>query len=141
MPGGTLQKAVLREDANVLRKIGVIDATRLQVEHLGREQCSQANRARRTDDDFAKFFSLNVVEHLENGRKAQFLQFVLRQLKLADWPEVLDLNVVDVQFASRSDDAQFFSCRRPGRGLFADRRRDAVAVFERTGEPGALAFL
>src|SRR5205823_12191456 len=104
MPGGTFQKAVLCKDANVLRKIGVINATRLQVEHLGREQCSQANRARRTDDDFAKFFPWMVVGHLENGRKVQFWKSVLRQLKLADCPEVLVRNVVKVQFVSGGND-------------------------------------
>jgi len=40
--------------------------------------------ARRADDDLSEFFSLYVIQHLENGREAQFLQLVLRQFKFAD---------------------------------------------------------
>src|SRR4026208_1782898 len=36
-PGKRLEERILREDANVLRKIGLIDAARAQAEHLGGE--------------------------------------------------------------------------------------------------------
>ena len=37
IPGETFEKAVLGQDADVLRKIGVINPARLQIEHLRRE--------------------------------------------------------------------------------------------------------
>src|SRR5207249_821599 len=40
-PGHALEKAVLGQNANVLRKIRVVDTARLQVEHFRREQCRE----------------------------------------------------------------------------------------------------
>ena len=118
----------------------MIDAAGLQVEHLGGEQPGQADRARRADDDLGKFLALNVIEHLQNGREAQFLQFVFGQLELADRREVLDRDIVDLELVARSHHDQFFARGCAGRGHFANGGGDAVDVFERVGEPGALAI-
>ena len=95
-PGQAFEKTVLGQDANVLRKIGVIDSAGLQVQHLGGEQSAQSDRARRADDDFGELFALDVIEDLENWREAQLLQFVFRQFEFADRPEILDRNIVDL---------------------------------------------
>ena len=46
-----------------------------------------------------------------------------------------------MQIASRSYDDEFLSRGGSGGGHFAYRCRDAVNVFQRVGEPGALAVL
>src|SRR2546430_17709115 len=79
----------------------MVDAARLQVEHLGREQCGQSNRPRGADDDLSEFLALYVIQHLENRREAQFLQLVLRQFKFADGRGGFDLGVTNVLVASR----------------------------------------
>ena len=45
-------------------------------------------------------FALDVIEHLQNRREAQLLQFVLRQLEFADGREVLDRDVVMLKVAA-----------------------------------------
>src|SRR5947207_10047433 len=55
-PGHALEKTVFGQDPDVLGKIGVINTARLEIEHLGREQCGQTDRSRRADDDFAETF-------------------------------------------------------------------------------------
>ena len=69
-PCGAFEKAILGKDADVLREIGMINSARLQVEHLGCKQSRQSDRPRRTDDNFGKFFPLNVVEHSKDRREA-----------------------------------------------------------------------
>ncbi len=140
-PGHAFEKAVFGEDADVLRKIGVINAAGLQVEHLGRKQRSEADRSWRADDDFGESFSLDVIEHLQNRRETQFLQFVFGQLEFADRSKILDWDIVDLQFAEGRDDDQFLSGRSSGRGHFANGGRDAVDIFERVGEPRTLSVL
>src|SRR5439155_192656 len=81
------------ENANVLRKIGVINAARLQVEHLGRQQPCQSDRSWRADNNLGKFFPLNVIKDSKDRRKAQLLQLVFRQLEFADRFEILDWDV------------------------------------------------
>ena len=98
-PGKAFEKTVLGQDADVLRKIGVINAARLQVQHLRREQPAETDRSRRADDDLGELFALDVIEDLQNGREAQLLQLVFRQFEFADRPEILDRNVVDLQVA------------------------------------------
>src|ERR1700730_9510509 len=83
-PGHALQKTVLRQDPDVLRKIGVVNSARLQVQHLGREQRGQTNWPRRADDHFAESLPLDVIEHLQDRREAQLLKLVLWQFKFAD---------------------------------------------------------
>ena len=68
-PRHAFEKAVLCQDADVLREISVINAAGLQVEHLGREQRGESNRSGRADDNFTEPFSLDVVQHLENRRE------------------------------------------------------------------------
>src|SRR6266705_3663425 len=87
-PGHAFEEAIFGENANVLRKIGVMNAAGLQVEHLGREQRSEADRSRRADDDFGESFSLDVIEHLQNRRETQSLELVFRQLEFADRPKI-----------------------------------------------------
>ena len=140
-PGHALEEAVLGEDADVLRKIGVINAAGLQVEHLGREQRSEANRSWRTDDDFGESFSLDVIEHLQNRRETELLEFILRQFKFTDRSKIFDRNVVDLQLASGGDDDQLFSGRGSGRSHFPDGGRDTVDIFEGVREPGTLSVL
>src|SRR6202022_1308888 len=140
-PGHAFPKTVVGQNANVLREIGVIDATGLQVEHFRSEQSSQPDRAWCTNDDLGKFFPLDVIEHLQNWREAELLQFVFRKFELADRREILDRDIVDLEFAARSHHDQFLPRSRAGRGHFANCRGPAVHVFERVGEPGALAIL
>ena len=78
-------------------------------EHLGGEQRRQADRARRADDDFGEAFALDVIEHLHDGREAELLQFVLRQLEFADRLKVLDRNVVDAELAARRDNDEILA--------------------------------
>ena len=87
------------------------------------------------------FPALDVIEHLQNRREAQFLQFVFRQFKLADRREIFDWDIVDLELFSRSHDDQFLSCCCSRRRHFANGRGDAVDIFERVGEPGALVIL
>ena len=82
----------------------MIDPARLQVQHLGGEQCGEANRSRRADDDFVETFALDIIEHSEDGREAELLQFVFGQLEFADRFKISDRNISDVQLATRSDD-------------------------------------
>ena len=103
-PRHAFEEAVFSKNADVLGKISMINATRLQVEHLGREQSRQSNRPGRADDDLSEFFPLHVIQHLENRRETQFLQFVFGQFKFADGREIFDWDVVDAQFVSRNDD-------------------------------------
>ena len=77
-PGDAFEVAVLGEDSDVLRKIGVVNPAGLQIEHLGSEQRGQANRAWGADDDLGKLFALDIIQHLEDGREAQLLQLVFR---------------------------------------------------------------
>src|SRR5713101_7624020 len=140
-PSHAFEEAVFGEDADVLRKIGVINAAGLQVEHLGREQRSEADRSRRADDDFGESFSLDVIEHLQNRRETQFLEFILRQFEFANRPKIFDWNIVDLQLASGRDNDQFFSGRGSGRSHFPDGGRDAVDIFEGVREPRALSVL
>ena len=78
MPRHTFEKGVVGQNANILRKIGVINPARLQVQHFGREQRRQSNRPRGTDNDFAETFALNVIEHPHDWRETELLQLVLR---------------------------------------------------------------
>src|SRR6266853_2990360 len=119
----------------------MIDAARLQVEHLGCEQRSQSNRTWRAYDNFSEFFSLYVIQHLENGREAQFLQLVLRQFKFADRLEVFDRDVANLQLAPGSHDNEFLAGRCSGSGHFADGGDDSINIFEGVGEPGAFTVL
>src|SRR6266436_2746188 len=100
-PRDTFKKAVLGKNPNVLGKIGVINDTRLQVEHLCGEQCSQSNGPGRADYNLSESFPLYVIEHLKNRRETQFLEFVFGQFEFADRREVPDWDVVDAQFVSR----------------------------------------
>src|SRR5213592_4637064 len=140
-PRHALKKAVLGKNADVLGKIGMVDAARLQVEHLGREQCGQSNRPRGADDDLTEFLPLYVVQHLKDRRETQFLQFVLRQFKFADGWEVFDWDVANLKVAVGSYDGQLFPCRSTRGGHFPDSSGHAINVVERIGEPGAFAIL
>src|SRR5229473_2844428 len=55
-PGHAFEKTVFGQDSDVLRKIGVINAAGLQVEHLGREQSRETDWSGRADDDFGESF-------------------------------------------------------------------------------------
>ena len=114
-PRHAFKEAVLGKNADVLRKISVINAARLQVEHFGREQCGQSNRPGRADDNLSEFFPLYVIQHLENRRETQFLQFVLGQFKFADGREIFDWDVVDaaVRFREVTTISSFPRPRQP----------------------------
>ena len=101
----------------------------------------QTDRARRADNDLGELLPLNVIEDLQNRREAQPLQFVFRQFEFADRPEILDRDIVDLQIPAGGDDDQFFPGGHAGRRHFANGGSDAVHVFERVGEPGALSIL
>src|SRR4030095_12129681 len=103
-PGETLEEAVLSQDADVLREVGVIDTAHLEVEHLAGEQRGKTNRAGRADNDFRKVFALDGIEQLQDGREAQLLQLVLGQLEFADRFEVLDRKSIEGELAARGDD-------------------------------------
>src|SRR5437773_11215252 len=111
-PHHALKKAVLGKNADVLGKIGMVDAARLQVEHLDREQCGQSNRPRGADDDLSEFLGLYVIQHLENRREAQFLMLVLRQFKFAEGREVFDWEVNNLLVATRGKFDELLTCRR-----------------------------
>ena len=96
-PRDAFQEAVLGKNSDVLREIGVINAARLQIEHFGCKQRGKSDRSGRADDDLSKFFPLNIVEHLEDRRETQLLEFILGQFKFADWREIFDRNIIDVQ--------------------------------------------
>src|SRR5439155_23195514 len=49
-PGHASEKTVFGQDADVLRKLGMINATGLKVEHIGREQCRETDWSGRADD-------------------------------------------------------------------------------------------
>jgi len=68
-PRHAFQKAILGENPDVLREICMVNAARLQVEHFGREECSQSDWPRRADDNLGEFFPLYVIEHLQNRRE------------------------------------------------------------------------
>src|SRR6266478_3162744 len=140
-PRHTFKEAILGKNADVLWKIGVINAARLQVEHFGREQRGQSNRPGRADDNFSEFFPLYVIQHLENRRETQFLQFVLGQFKFANGREIFDWDVVDAQVVSRNNDRQIPVRLRARCDHSANRRRNSVDVVERVREPGASAIL
>src|SRR4029077_10183087 len=72
-PRHAFEETVLRQDADVLRKIGMINAAGLQVEHLGRKQCRKPNRARCADNNLGETFPLNIIQHLKNWWETQFL--------------------------------------------------------------------
>src|SRR5438270_5143337 len=57
-PCHAFEKTILGKNPDILGKIGVINAARLQVEHLGREQRGQSNWSRRADDDLREFLAL-----------------------------------------------------------------------------------
>src|SRR5437016_10275354 len=92
-PGHAFEKTVFSQDADVLRKVGVIDAARLQIEHFRREQCSQTDWPWSADNNFAELFSLDVIEHLQDWRKTKLLQLILGQFEFADRFEVFDWSV------------------------------------------------
>ena len=69
------------------------------------------------------------------------MQFVFRQLEFADGREIFDWDVGKLQVSPGSHDDEFFSRGGSSCGHFADRRRDAVHVFQRVREPGAFAIL
>ena len=96
-PRDAFEEAVLGQDADVLREIGVINAARLQIEHFGREQAGQPDRARRADDDLSEFFALNIVENLKNRREAELLQLVFGQFEFANRREIFDRDIVRLQ--------------------------------------------
>src|SRR2546430_11144623 len=101
----------------------MVDAARLQVEHLGREQCGQSNRPRGADDDLSEFLALYVIQHLENRREAQFFQLVLRQFKFADGRGVFDWGVTNFLVATRGYYDELLSCRRSSGGPSSGVRR------------------
>src|SRR6266699_3170229 len=140
-PRHTFKEAVLGKNADVLWKIGVINAARLQVEHFGREQRGQSNRPGRADDNFRESSALYVIQHLENRRETQFLQFVLGQFKFADWREIFDREFVNSQVTPRGYDDELVAGRGSGRGHFLDGGGYTVHVFERISEPGTFAIL
>src|SRR5712691_12449682 len=72
-PGHTFEKTVFGQDSDILGKIGVVDAARLQIEHFGREQSRQTDGSRRANDDFGESFPLDVIQHLQNRREAELL--------------------------------------------------------------------
>ena len=47
---------------------------------------------------------ISVIEHSEDGRETELLQFVFGQFEFADRLKVFDRNISDVQLAPRSDD-------------------------------------
>src|SRR5207248_11621431 len=102
-PRHAFEEAVFGKNADVLRKIGVINAARLQVEHLGCKQTCESDRPWSADNNLGKFFPLNVIKDSKNRRKAQLLQLVFRQLEFTNWLEILDWDVVDAQLAARND--------------------------------------
>ena len=140
IPGHTFKKTVVRQNADVLRKIRVINAARLEVQHFRRCQCGQPDWSGRADNDFSESLALNVIEHAQDWREAKFLQLILRQLEFADRFEIFDRNVDDVNLATRSDDSEIGArvlrcCRH-----FANGSGDAIHVLEGVGKPGAFGI-
>ena len=119
----------------------MIDAARLQIEHFGCKQCGKPDRPRRADDDLSKFFPLNVIEHLQNRRETQLLEFILGQFKFANGREIFERNIIDVRFATGDHHHQFLSGFSASCSHLADGRRDSVDVFQGVSEPGAFAIL
>ena len=104
VPRHAFEKTVVGQDTDVLREIGMINPARLQVQHLGGEEGSETNRSWRADDDLGESFTLDVIEHSEDGRETELLQFVFGQFEFADRLKVFDRNIRDAQLAPRSDD-------------------------------------
>src|SRR5438270_67305 len=104
MPGHTFKKTVIGQNADVLRKVRMINAACLQVQHFRRCQCGQPDRSGRADNDFSESLALNVVEHAQDRREAKFLLAILRQLALADWFEISVWTVSAVNIDALSGD-------------------------------------
>ena len=139
IPRETFEKAVLGQDADVLRKIGVINAARLQVEHLGREQAAETDRPRRADDDFSELFALDVIENLEERREAELLQFVFRAIRIRRSAGSSSIGMSSICESLREVTTISSSpAAAPLARHFANGGGDAVDVFKRIGEPGAL---
>ena len=76
VPCERFKKTIIRQDPNILRKIGVINSAGAQSERLGCNQRSDPDRPRRADNQLSEFLTLNVIHHLQDRRKTQFLEFV-----------------------------------------------------------------
>ena len=121
-----------------MREIGVVNAAGPQAQHFGRQQGGDSHRARRADDEFRKPLALDVIEHLEDGREAQFLELVFGQLKLADWREVFDRDVADLEGGAGGHHHQLAPLGDAGRREFANRVCHAVDVLQGVGKPRPL---
>src|SRR5438477_12253548 len=78
MPGYAFHETIVGQNADVLRKVGVINAACLQVQHLRRRQCRQPDGSRSANNNFSESLALNVVEHAQNRWETEFLQLILR---------------------------------------------------------------
>ena len=138
IPRQGLHPRVIGQDAHVLREVGVVNAARLDPEDLRCEQGAQSDRARRADDHLGETLALHVIDDFQDGRKAQFLQFIFGKFKFADRLEIFDRNIAWRHFAARCRHGEIESFG-PRRGShFADRGGDAVDVLQRVGEPDTL---
>src|SRR5207237_541967 len=90
IPGHTLKKTIVGQNADVLRKIRVINAARLEVQHFRRCQCGQPDWSGRADNDFSESLARNVIEHAQERRQTTSSQLILRQFEFATQSDLLD---------------------------------------------------
>ena len=79
-----------------------------------------------------------MVENLENRRKAEALQLILGQFELADGLKVFQGNTVICDLRAAGHNGDIMTGSHAGGRHLADRRRDAVHIFKRVGEPRPL---
>ena len=116
----------------------MIDARRPQPQHPCRQQRREPHRAGRADDEFGEVPALDEIENLQHGWEAKLLQLILRQLELADGLEIDERYPRERAALAAGDDGQRVAIFRRRRRHPANRRRHAVHVFQRIGEPRAL---
>ena len=137
VPCQRFHQSVLGEDADIFRKIRVVDAGGGEAKHLGGRKCGKAHRAGCADDDLGEVPRLEIIDDLQERRKTQLLQLVLGQLKLPDRREVLERNPRHGDLLARHHDLHGLSVCGKGAAHALDRGRDTVHIVKRVGEPGA----
>ena len=138
IPGQRLHEGVIREDADILREVGVVDADRAQAKHLCSCESAEACRPRCADDQLRETSPLEMIENLEHGRKAEALQFILGKLEFANGLEVFQWDPMVCNLRAAGHDCDIVAGRHTGCSHFADRGRDAVDILKRVGEPRPL---
>src|SRR5262249_28819165 len=101
-PRGAFQKAILSKNPDVLREISMINAARLEIEHFGCKQRGKSHRAGSADNDLGKSLPLDVIEHLKDWGKTQFLQFIFGKLEFTNGRKIFNWDITGLVVAAGS---------------------------------------